>query len=253
MRKAFIAANWKMQKTVEEALEFVGLLKEKIADARDVDVAICPPYTALGPVCDALADTGIFPGAQNMHWEDKGAFTGEVSATMLVSIGCKYVILGHSERRQYFHETNEIVKSKLLKALSSGLNSILCVGETLEERKAGGTHEKVSNQIRSAFEGLPPEDCTRITIAYEPIWAIGTGLTASPDQAEEVHSSIRGMISDLLGKETGREIRIQYGGSVKPENVGSLMAQPDIDGALVGGASLDVDSFARIIQFNTGG
>ena len=253
MRRAMIAANWKMQKTVDEALQFVDLLRGKIVGVKDVDVVICPPYTALGPLCEALAGTDISPGAQNMHWEEKGAFTGEISAAMLLDIGCTYVILGHSERREYFHETDEIVKRKLLKALSSGLNPILCVGETLDERKAGGTNEKVSRQIRSAFDGLPVEDCTRITVAYEPIWAIGTGLTASPDQAEEVHSFIRGLLSELFGEETGRVLRILYGGSVKPENVGSLMAQPDIDGALVGGASLDADSFARLIQFNTGG
>ncbi|MGI6685748.1 MAG: triose-phosphate isomerase [Bacillota bacterium] len=248
MRKPIIAGNWKMFKTPDQAVSLVKELK-KILNNPQAEVVICPPFVDLPGVIENLGDSGIAVGAQNMHWEAEGAFTGEISPLMLKELGCTYVIIGHSERRQYFHETDETVNKKVLAAINHGLRPILCVGETLEERESGVTESLVESQVRKGLADVSREEAENLVIAYEPIWAIGTGKTASAEDAEKVISHIRQVLNDLFGEETGGKIRIQYGGSVKPENIKELMAKPNIDGALVGGASLKADSFSKIAAF----
>ncbi|MQL52224.1 triose-phosphate isomerase [Desulfofundulus thermobenzoicus] len=248
MRIPLMAGNWKMYKTVAEAAAFVRELKQALAGVQGVEVAVCPPFTALQTVSRELAGSPIALGAQNMYWEDEGAFTGEISPVMLKEIGCRYVILGHSERRQYFGETDEKVNRKVKAAFKHGLVPIVCVGELLEEREAGRTAEVIGAQVRGSLAGLSPGELAALVVAYEPVWAIGTGRTASPRDAQEVNRFIRGLLREMGGEDAAGRVRIQYGGSVKPDNAAALMAQPDIDGALVGGASLKVDAFTAIVQ-----
>ncbi len=248
MRRPIIAGNWKMYKTVAEAVNFVMKFQEKTAGVSGVEMVLCPPFTALAAAAERLAGTGIAVGAQDMFWEDEGAYTGEISPVMLREAGCRYVILGHSERRQYFGETDETVNKKVRAALRHGLVPIVCVGERLEEREAGSTEEVVRRQVEGSLAGLQPRAAAGLVVAYEPVWAIGTGRTASAEDAQQVNAFIRGLLRRLFGGEAAEAIRIQYGGSVKPGNIAGLMSQPDIDGALVGGASLDPDSFAAIIR-----
>lgn len=248
MRIPIIAGNWKMYKTDNEAYELVSSLKDRLKGVDSVKVVLCPPFTALSSVKKGIEGSNLLLGAQNMHWEDEGAFTGEISPRMLLSLGCSFVILGHSERRMYFGETNEIINKKLKKALEAGLNPIVCVGEKLEEREAGKTDKVVEDHIRGAFKELSPEQAKKAVIAYEPVWAIGTGKTASPKQANDVHRFIREKLRDLYSDEIAENKIILYGGSVKPENSKDLLNQTDIDGALVGGASLKSDSFEKIVR-----
>lgn len=248
MRKPIIAANWKLNKTIKEAIEFVTLLKRSLSDVQNVDVVVCPVFTALKDTAEGFLDEGIKVGAQDVYWEEKGAFTGEVSADLLKDAGAEYVIIGHSERRQFFHETHETVNKKTRAALRGGLTPIVCVGELLKEREANRTFDVVREQIKGAFAGFSKEDMGSVVIAYEPVWAIGTGKVATPAQAEEVHAFIRKEIAAAFGQEISEGLRIQYGGSVKPDNIAELMREPDIDGALVGGASLDAKSFAEIVK-----
>lgn len=247
MRQLIIAGNWKMHKTVAEAVSFVQDLKQRVNNSQ-VEVVVCPTFTALAPVAEALKGSNIALAAQNMHWENQGAFTGEISPVMLKELGCKYVVLGHSERRQYFAETDEGVNKKTKAALEHELIPIVCVGETLEQREAGQTEQVVETQTRGALAGLSPEQVAGLVIAYEPVWAIGTGKTASDEDAQQVNGYIRKVIADQFGSSTAEAVRIQYGGSVKPSNAKGLMSQPDIDGGLVGGASLKVEDFVGIIE-----
>ena len=244
-RRKFICGNWKMFKTAAEAVALVRELRQRLNT--QVQVGIAPPFTALYPVKTALQGSPIQLFAQNCHFEKQGAFTGEISAPMLAEVGCDGVILGHSERRQLFGETDEGVSKKLRSVLEAQLQAIVCVGETLAEREANRTGEVVSRQVRGALAGIAAEQVGKLTLAYEPVWAIGTGKVATTGQAQEVHGQIRGLIRELAGPQAAESIRIQYGGSVKPENAAELLSQPDIDGALVGGASLKADDFARIV------
>ncbi len=237
-----------MYKTVPEAVAFARELIANSDSYANVDILICPPYTALHPVSEELKNSNVKLGAQNLHYEEEGAFTGEVSAAMIKSAGCDYVIVGHSERRQYFGETDSTVNKRLKRALVSGLLPIMCVGETLDQRKAGKTEQVVDAQIRLGLDGITLDDVKKITIAYEPVWAIGTGETATPEQADDVHRYIRQLIAVIYDKDVAENIRIQYGGSVKPNNARELLSRDDIDGALIGGASLKVDSFTDIIK-----
>jgi triosephosphate isomerase len=246
-RRKFVCGNWKMHKTAAEAVPLVRDLCEKLA-AAGAQVAVAPPFTALAAVRQALAGSRIELFAQNCHYEKQGAFTGEVSAAMLRDAGCHGVIVGHSERRQYFGESDELIAKKLRAALAEGLHPIVCVGETLQEREGGRTWEVVSRQVRGALAGLDAASTQRITLAYEPVWAIGTGRNATSAQAQEVHGQIRGLLRELGGQATADAIRIQYGGSVKPDNAADLLSQPDVDGALVGGASLKPGDFAAIVN-----
>lgn len=246
-RKRIIAGNWKMNTDVSEAVALAEAVKQGYT-RYDVDVVLCPPFPNLYAVYGVIKDSPIALGAQNLFWEDKGAYTGEVSANMLKSVGCQFVIIGHSERRQYFGETDETVNKKIKKALAVGLIPIVCVGELLSEREAGKTEAVVEKQVRGAFAGLTKEDANKVIIAYEPVWAIGTGKVATPQQAQEVHAFIRKLLSGLYDEDTAQTIRIQYGGSMNDENAGELLAQPDIDGGLVGGASLKAASFLGIIN-----
>ncbi|GBF35514.1 triosephosphate isomerase [Desulfocucumis palustris] len=249
MRMPLIAGNWKMYKTVPETVEFINELKKLLAGGTGgVEVVLCPPHTSLGAAAQALAGSDINLAAQNMYWEEQGAFTGEISPPMLREIGCKYVILGHSERRQYFGETDETVNKKVKAAFKHGLIPIVCVGETLEQRESGVTEKVIDTQVRGALAGLDRTQTASLVMAYEPVWAIGTGRTASDDDAQKVNGLIRGLLAEVAGREAAEKVRIQYGGSVKPENTAGLMGKPDIDGALVGGASLKPDSFAGIIK-----
>ena len=245
-RRKFICGNWKMHKTSGEAVALVRDLAGRVSGAK-AQIAVAPPFTALAAVKAALQGTAVELFAQNCHFENQGAFTGEVSAPMLADAGCDGVILGHSERRQFFGETDEGVNRKVKAALGAGLHPIVCVGETLQEREAGQTWDVVSRQVRGAFAGMPAQNIERCTIAYEPVWAIGTGRTATTAQAQEVHAQIRALLREISSAAAAAAVRIQYGGSVKPENAAELLAQHDIDGALVGGASLRADDFARII------
>jgi len=250
-RKSLIAANWKMHKTIAEAVAFVESLQREVGDYNDREVIIAPPYTALSAVRNALWRKDFKLAAQNFHWEEKGAFTGEISGAMLKDVGCDGVIIGHSERRQLFGETNEMLLKKVAGAFRGGFLPILCVGEVLEEREGGRTFTVVGCQLEQGLAGLPADQARQLALAYEPVWAIGTGRTATPDQAQEVHAFIRERCAALWDKTVANSMRIMYGGSVKPDNVDSLMAQPDIDGMLVGGASLEVASFKRIVQYQT--
>ena len=246
-RRPFVCGNWKMHRTVAEATALARELAAGLAGEARVQVAVAPPFTALAAVGAALRGTGIELAAQDVHWEAQGAFTGEVSAPMLAEVGCQHAIVGHSERRQLFGETDESVRKKVVALLGVVILPIVCVGETLAEREAGRTLEVVGRQVQNALQGLPAQDVARLTLAYEPVWAIGTGKTATPAQAQEVHGAIRALLRDLAGEAAAR-VRIQYGGSVKPDNAAELMALPDVDGALVGGAALKADDFIQIIR-----
>ena len=249
MATPFIAGNWKMYKTVWEAVDLVHQLRKEFSKPVDRDIVIAPPFTALYPVAEALKGSMIHLCAQNLHWEEEGAYTGEISAGMLVDVGCKYVIIGHSERRKFFNEDGLKINRKIKTALKFDLRPIFCVGENLSERESGRTFIVVEKQIEEGLINLSSNDIERVIIAYEPVWAIGTGKTATPDQAEEVHCFIRNVIAQSYGKETSGKIVILYGGSVNPGNIANLMDQPDIGGALVGGASLDVETFIKIVKF----
>ena len=248
MRTPIIAGNWKLNKTISEAVTLTTALKALVADVNSVEMIVAPPFTALAAVSDAIADSNICLSAQDVYSEDSGAFTGEVSAPMLKDVGCDYVIIGHSERRQYFSETNESVNQKVKAALAHALKPIICVGEHLEEREAGQTEAVIEDHVSGGIAGLSAAELSFCVIAYEPVWAIGTGKTATPAQAQEVHNFIRGLLTTAYSAEVASELCIQYGGSVKPENAAELMAQPDVDGALVGGASLEAESFAQIVK-----
>ena len=247
MRKPIIAGNWKMHKTIAEALEFVNDVKDKVSN-NEVEAVICAPFTLLKDLKEATKGTDIKIGAQNMHFEEKGAFTGEISPLMLKELDMDYVIIGHSERRQYFNETDETVNKKVLKALEVEIDPILCVGETLEEREAGNTKNVCKVQVEKGLENVSKEDITKVVIAYEPIWAIGTGKTATSEDANDVIAYIRQVVANLYG-DLANEVRIQYGGSVKPSNVAEIMNQSDIDGALVGGASLEANDYVQLVNF----
>ena len=247
-RKLIIAGNWKMNKTVVEALALVGALKTELANINQVDIVVCPPFTALCEVARVLRDSNIRLGAQNMSEHAGGAYTGEIAAEMLKEIAVRYVILGHSERRQYYGESDEIVAKKAQAAHVASLAPIVCVGETLAEREAGRMEKVLETQVRGSLAGLSKPQMVETIIAYEPVWAIGTGKTATTAQAQEAHQFIRGLLIHLFDEATARGVRIQYGGSVKPSNARELMSQPDVDGALVGGASLEAQSFADIIK-----
>ena len=248
MRRPFIAGNWKMNTTRSEALQLVQGLSEALASVDTVDVAVCPPSVYLDAVAAALRGSKIAVGAQNMYHETGGAYTGELSAAMLLDLGCRYVILGHSERRHILGETNEAVCRKVYAALAAGLIPIVCVGETLQEREAGKTTDIVAEQFFGSLAGVPADQASRVVIAYEPVWAIGTGVNASPEQAQEVHANLRGILAGRYGTAVADQIRIQYGGSVKADNAAELLAKSDIDGALVGGASLQAAGFAKIVM-----
>jgi triosephosphate isomerase len=248
MRRTVIAGNWKMYKGLSEGVELVTVLKARLSNLKEnMTVVICPPFTSLATIANLTKDSALRLGAQNMSQHDEGAYTGEISWKMLKSVSCEYVILGHSERRQYFGETNELVNLKAVKALSNGLIPIICVGEKLEEREAGTTDQIITTQVRGVLRGLSEADMERVIIAYEPVWAIGTGKNATPQQAQEVHVLIRKLVGRQFNSRIAERIVIQYGGSVKPDNAPGLLAQDDIDGALVGGACLQVDSFAAIV------
>jgi triosephosphate isomerase len=249
MRKMIIAGNWKMNKDIKETFDLLLPLKNNLLGQNlSIEVVVCPPFTSLYVAYDFLKDTSIKLGAQNMFYEDRGAYTGEISPGMLKSTGCEYVILGHSERRRYFGETNEIVNRKVKKALEFNLKPIICIGETLEERESRKTFDVIEVQLNGALKGLSNGDMRDVVIAYEPVWAIGTGKNATPEQAEEVQKFIREFISGIFNRDVADKLTIQYGGSVTPDNAYSLLSQPDVDGALVGGASLKAESFLKIIQ-----
>ncbi len=248
MRKKVIAGNWKMNNDISGSAELISGIINNIDFSRvNSDVIVCPPFTSLETASELVKNTPIKVGAQNMFFEDKGAFTGEISAAMLLSAGCDYVILGHSERRAIFNESNEWINKKIHKALSSGLKPIFCVGETLEERESGVMKDVLKKQITEGLTGVTSNQMEEVIVAYEPVWAIGTGKTASPEQAEEVHKFIRDLITKMYNKDVADNLVIQYGGSVKPNNAAELLSQPNIDGALIGGAALKADSFIDII------
>lgn len=237
-----------MNRTPEEAVSLVRGIIEGLPEMSRLEIAVCPPFTSLGTVVRAVEGTGIAVGAQNLHWEDKGAFTGEISAAMLKAVGCKYAIIGHSERRHYFGETDATIRRKIIRVLNDDLMPIFCLGETLEERERGSTKAVVEIQIRTGLEKVVIENPKRFFVAYEPVWAIGTGVTATPEQAQEVHGFIRELLTEMYGEKIGTECRILYGGSVTPDNARSILEKPDVDGALVGGASLKVETFLGIIR-----
>lgn len=247
-RPLLIAGNWKMYKDHREAYTLALGLKERLTDITTIKMVLCPSFTSLHAVSQALEGSPLFLGAQDVHWEREGAFTGEISPQMLLSLGCQFVIVGHSERRHLFHESNKIVNLKLKAALKENLTPILCIGETLQEREKGKTEEVVEDQLKGASVDLPLEEIEKLVLAYEPVWAIGTGKTATPKQANDVHHFIRRKLGERYGQELAKNITILYGGSVKPENARDLLKEPDIDGALVGGASLDLDSYEKIIR-----
>ena len=247
-RKLIIAGNWKMNKTVAEALTLVGNLKLELANIREVDIVVCPPFTALESVSKAVLDSNLRLGAQNMSEQNFGAFTGEVCAGMLKEFSVRYVILGHSERRQYQKESNALISKKAASVHAASLKPIVCVGETLEEREGGQMEKVLETQVRGSLAGLTKEQMVETIIAYEPVWAIGTGKTATTQQAQDAHAFIRSLLVKIFDDAVAKKVRIQYGGSVKPANAKELMGQPDVDGALVGGASLEARSFADIIK-----
>lgn len=237
-----------MNKNSAEASELARAIVEKSGKNGEVEIVVCPPFTSIAAVGDVIRGTGISLGAQNMHWEEKGAYTGEVSANMLLTLGCEYVILGHSERRTYFHETDETVNLKVQSALKSGLKPIVCVGETRQERESGVTEKVIETQVRGAFKDITSDGLSGVVIAYEPVWAIGTGLNATASQAEDVHGFIRKILEDMFGGKVAGDTRIQYGGSMNPANAAELLGEADIDGGLIGGASLNADNFDAIIK-----
>ena len=248
-RRPLIAGNWKMYKTCSEAVETARQLVKLTAAAADVEVMISPPFTALSAVSEVVKDSNVFLGAQNLFWEKEGAFTGEISAAMLISTGCRHVIIGHSERRQYFGETDETVNKKIRSAIKNDLIPVLCVGETENERESNQTFTVLDKQMQNGLEGFSADDLETLVIAYEPVWAIGTGKTATSDQAQEAHQFLRSLVDKRLGNVLAKSIRILYGGSVKPNNIAELMAMADIDGALVGGASLSAETFSQIVLY----
>ena len=248
MRKTIIAGNWKMNKTAAEAKSFIEEFKPLVADIDSVEIVLCPVFTALTAAVEAAAGSNIKIGAQNIHWAENGAFTGEISAAMLKETGIEYVIIGHSERRQYFGETDETVNQRLKAALEAGLIPMVCVGELLEEREGGKTEAVMDTQLKGGLAGISSEDMEKVVIAYEPVWAIGTGKTATPEMAEETHAYIRKVLAEMFGAETAEKVRIQYGGSMKGANSAELISQADIDGGLVGGAALEPASFAELIK-----
>ena len=248
MRIPFIVANWKMHKTVHESVVFVKEFRSMVKDIVDVEIVVAPPYTALHAVAEAARVSVVGVGAQNLHSEREGAFTGEISGAMLREAGAEYVIIGHSERRRLFHETDETVNRKLLAALDAKLTSIVCIGETLEERESDQTMAVLDRQIRQGLDGLNGEQVAGLVVAYEPVWAIGTGRNATPEQAAEAHAHIRSRIRQGFGGDAAEQCHVIYGGSVKPDNIHELMLSPDVDGALVGGASLDVRGFFEIVS-----
>src|SRR3989454_5659896 len=247
-RKLIIAGNWKMNKTVAEALDLVKGLKRELANIKEVAIVICPPFTALSEVSKAILNTNIRLGAQNMNEHNYGAYTGEIAPGMLKEFSVRYVILGHSERRQYQKETDDLISKKALAAHGASLKPIVCVGETLAEREASKTEKVLETQVRGSLAGLSKEQMEETIVAYEPVWAIGTGKTASTEQAEEAHAFIRGLLVKMFDEIVARRVRIQYGGSVKPSNARELMSQPDVDGAVGGGAALDAQSFTEIVK-----
>ena len=249
MRKPIIAGNWKMNKNIQEALDLVKDLRFKLADVQDVEIVVCPPFLAVSAVYQLVKGSNIKVGAQNCYPEKKGAFTGEVSPSMLKDAGCQFVILGHSERRQYFKESDEFIAKKAKAVLAEGMNPIVCVGETLQEREKNIMPDVIKTQVTGSLKGLTGDDMLKTVIAYEPVWAIGTGKVATPEQAEEVHKLIRDTLKKLFSEKVSEAVRIQYGGSVKPDNVSILMSEKDIDGALVGGAALEADSFVKLVKF----
>lgn len=247
-RRPFIAGNWKMNLNRADAVALASAVALRVGDSTGVEVGLCPPACYLEAVVAAVQGSAVGVGGQNMHYESSGAFTGEIAGGMLIDLGCSYVILGHSERRQYFGETDEGVNRKLKAALALGLTPIVCVGETLQQREADQTQAVIQSQFRGGFAGISAEQAAATVIAYEPVWAIGTGRTATPEQAEAVHSDLRGLLENEYNSQIAQSVRIQYGGSVKPNNAAELLAQPNIDGALVGGASLKADDFLPIVQ-----
>ena len=249
MRTPVIAGNWKTYKTVGEARALARAVKAGAADVSHCQVVLAPPFTALAAVAEEIRATPLILAAQNVFWEPQGAYTGEISIPMLQDVGCGMVILGHSERRQHFCETDQTVNRRLRAVVNSSLRAIVCIGETLAQREAGIHHEVISQQLAGALDGLTPQTLWRIILAYEPVWAIGTGRTATPEVAQEVHVAIRNWLAGKFGGEAAQGMQILYGGSVKPENIDALMRQPDIDGALVGGACLEAQSFLRIIHY----
>ncbi len=249
MRKPMIAGNWKLHKTISEATSLVSELIPAVASNQNVEIVVAPVYTALAKVAETLAGSNVKLAAQNCYPEPQGAFTGEVSPLLLKDAGCEYVIIGHSERRQLFAETDESVNSKALALAESGLGTIFCIGETLEERESGKMFDVLRQQVTAGLKDLTAKQMQTVVVAYEPVWAIGTGKVATDEQAQEVHAFIRGLLAELYDPQTAAATRILYGGSVKPGNVDGLMTQPDVDGALVGGASLNADDFARIANF----
>jgi triosephosphate isomerase len=248
-RRPLIAGNWKMHKTIEEAVETVQNLVEHTARS-DVEIMVAPPFTALAPVAETLKNTGIALGAQNIFWKDEGAYTGEISGPMLISAGCRYVIIGHSERRQYFGETDETVNKRLHAALRHGLIPVVCVGETEDERDAEKTFSVLDKQVGDGLKDFVADDLEHLVLAYEPVWAIGTGKTATREQAQEAHAFLRSLIGKNFSKGLAESLRILYGGSVKPGNAAELMAMPNLDGALVGGASLEAKTFSEIVRYD---
>ena len=251
MRTPIIAGNWKLNYKQEQAGDLARQIVEATREVSDVEVVLCPVYTSLETVRRIVEHSPVKLGAQDMFWEESGAFTGEVSASLLKDAGCSLVIIGHSERRQYFNETNETVNRKVKAALTAGLIPIMCVGETLPEREAGKVESVISDHLLNGLAGLSSEEISKIIIAYEPVWAIGTGKNATPDQAQEVHLLIRKLLAKVSDPKTAEKVRIQYGGSVKPDNIKALMAQPDIDGALVGGAGLKAETFVPLVKFKS--
>ena len=249
MRKPIIGGNWKMNKTLKEAIDLAEELVLSLKDYDPVEVVIFPPFTCLHEVHKIVEGTSIGLGAQNMFWEEKGAYTGEISPSMLVDVGCSYVILGHSERRNYFKETDAEINKKIKAALKFDLTPVVCVGEKLEERKKGLAEKVVESQLKGCFSELDSSQIEKVVIAYEPVWAIGTGETATPEQAQKMHEFIRKVLRELTGEEVANSVRVKYGGSVKPDNIKDLMAEEDVDGALVGGASLNLDSFIKIVKY----
>ena len=248
-RTPLIAGNWKMFKTSSEAVDTAAALAKNVADISGRDVMIAPPYTALHPVSEVLAGSRVSLGAQNLFWEKEGAYTGEISTAMLLSAGCRYVIIGHSERRQYFNETDETVNRRIQAALKGELIPVFCVGESEQARDNGQTFSVLDKQIKNGLKDFFTKDLEKLVVAYEPVWAIGTGKTATSRQAQEIHEFLRSLIQKCLGRELADSIRILYGGSVKPDNIAELMGMPDVDGALVGGASLNADTFSAIVHY----
>lgn len=247
-RKAFIAGNWKMNTTLPEAVTLAQEIVKTVGQQNDVDVAVCPPYISLSAVAEVLKGSTVKLGAQDVHWEKKGAYTGKICCGMLKSVGAEYVIIGHSEQRTYFHETDETVNAKVKAALAAGLLPIICIGETLDERNSGKMEQVVETQTRGAFIDISRSDALLCTLAYEPVWAIGTGVTATPQQANDAHIFVRNIIRSIYDDELSQSIRIQYGGSMKPGNAKELLGQTDVDGGLIGGASLKADSFSGIVK-----